>query len=173
MKIGNIIFNSKIKSEKGQYSPNSSGNITGKNIIINSRKEYEKKIATQLKKRIKLPQCKIFKFHLPYRLLILRIAKRLKSTAKRLNFWEKKENEITLKEVEQYQEIASTACKIIQKKGKKIQKKKNNDVSGKPKYNMTLMRKIEEEQLNKKINDNKKGNKKENKLQKQINDFKN
>jgi hypothetical protein len=45
MKIGNIIFNSKIKSEKGQYSPNSSGNITGKNIIINSRKEYEKKIA--------------------------------------------------------------------------------------------------------------------------------
>ena len=47
MKIGNIVFNSKIKTEKGQYTPNSYGNMSGKdNILINSRKEYEKKVLT-------------------------------------------------------------------------------------------------------------------------------
>ena len=175
--INNHIKINFIKAAKSKTKINQRQNLAKNNnnlyTLNNSYKLLIKKIATQLKKRIKLPQCKIFKIYLPYRLLILRIAKRLKSTAIRLNFWEKKENEITLKDVEQYQEIASTACKIIQKKGKKIHKKKNNDVSGKPKYNMTLMRKSEEEQYNKKINDNKKGNKKENKLQKQINDLKN
>ena len=47
IKIGNVVFNSKIKSEKGQYTPNSYGNMSGKdNILINSRKEYEKKVMT-------------------------------------------------------------------------------------------------------------------------------
>ena len=47
MKIGNIVFNSKIKTDKGQYTPNSYGNMSGKdNILINSRKEYEKKVLT-------------------------------------------------------------------------------------------------------------------------------
>jgi len=46
VKTGKIIFNSKKSSEKqGQYSPNSTGNLSGKNnIVINPRKEYEKKI---------------------------------------------------------------------------------------------------------------------------------
>ena len=43
IKIGNIIFNSK-KNEKGPNSPNSTGNMSEKNMIINSRKEHEKRI---------------------------------------------------------------------------------------------------------------------------------
>ena len=43
MKIGKIVFNSK-KSEKGQFSPNSTGNMSGQNVVINSRREYEKRI---------------------------------------------------------------------------------------------------------------------------------
>ena len=44
MKIGKVIFNSK-KSDKVQGTPNSTGNMSGKNnIVINSRKEYEKRI---------------------------------------------------------------------------------------------------------------------------------
>jgi len=45
MKIGKVVFNSKIKTEKGQFTPNSYGNMSGKdNIVINSRKEYEKRV---------------------------------------------------------------------------------------------------------------------------------
>jgi hypothetical protein len=81
-------------------------------------------------------------------------------------------------DVIQIQELASTSCKILQKNMKKNQKRKNLGVSGrqntkkKPEYNLTLMKKNEEEKLNKKINNNipaKKGNK----LQKQINELKN
>ena len=43
MKIGKVVFNSK-KSDKGQFSPNSTGNMSGHNVIINSRREYEKRI---------------------------------------------------------------------------------------------------------------------------------
>ena len=47
MKIGKVVFNSKIKTEKGQFAPNSYGNMSGKdNIVINSRKEYEKRVMT-------------------------------------------------------------------------------------------------------------------------------
>ena len=47
IKIGNVVFNSKIKSEKGQFTPNSYGNMSGKdNMLINSRKEFEKKVIT-------------------------------------------------------------------------------------------------------------------------------
>ena len=47
MKIGKVVFNSKIKTEKGQFTPNSYGNMSGKdNIVINSRKEYEKRVMT-------------------------------------------------------------------------------------------------------------------------------
>ena len=53
-----------------------------------------KRIAMQLRKRVKLPKCKIFKFYQKYRELILRIANGLKKTAKNLIFWEKKENNI-------------------------------------------------------------------------------
>ena len=166
---------SKTKINQRQNLVKTTNNL---NTLNNSYKLLIKKIATQLLKRTKLPKCKIFKIHLSYRLLILRIAKRLKSTAKRLNFWEKQENELTSKDVIQIQELASTSCKILQKNMKKNQKRKNLGVSGrqntkkKPEYNLTLMKKNEEEKLNKKINNNipaKKGNK----LQKQINELKN
>ena len=45
VKIGKVIYNSKMKVEKGQFTPNSSGNISGRNIIVSSKQEYEKKIA--------------------------------------------------------------------------------------------------------------------------------
>ena len=130
--------------------------VKNKNTNHNSYKALIKKIAFQLKKRTKLPECKIFKFYLSYRLLILRIAKRLKATAKRFNFWEKNETEMTLKDVDQIQEIASTAIKIIQNKGKKIQKRKNIASSGRqknksPKVKLNLLKKTEEEKI-KKIN---------------------
>ena len=100
-----------------------------KNIIKNEKyKLIIKKLAKNLKNRKKLPQCKIFKFFLSYRTLILRIAKGLKKTAKNLNFWEKWENKKIEQEldIDQIQEIASTACKIIQEGPRKsnINKKK-------------------------------------------------
>ena len=46
-----------------------------------------KRIASQLKKRIKFPSCKIIKIYQPYRTLIIRIAQAIKLSAKNLNFW--------------------------------------------------------------------------------------
>ena len=46
-----------------------------------------KRIASQLKKRIKFPSCKIIKIYQPYRTLILRIAQAIKLSAKNMNFW--------------------------------------------------------------------------------------
>lgn len=77
-----------------------------------------KKIANKLK-RIYFPKCKIIKFYLEYRLSILKIANKLKKTAKHINFWDKYLTNITEKEINQIQEIASTACKIIQAGGQK------------------------------------------------------
>ena len=156
---------------------------------LNDKNKYEsraykiliKKIAYQLKKRTKLPKCKIFKFYLPYKLLITRIAKKLKSTAKKLNFWDKTETEMTLQDVDQIQEIASTAMKIIQqKKIKKNPKKKNNtnntnknDTNNtnkqqkkkSPKMQLSLLKKTEEEKMNlEKNNKNNKLNKNHNQV---------
>ena len=139
-------------------------------INNNNKSSYKlliKKIAYQLKKRIKLPKCKIFKFYLSYRLLIMRIAKRLLSTAKKFNFWDKNDTEMTLQDVDEIQEIASTACKLIQKQGKKNPKKKNNNASSgrkkkkSPKIKLSLLKKSEEEKLNlmKKNNKNKSNDK--------------
>ena len=118
-----------------------------------SYKLLVKRIAIQLKKRTKLPKCKIFKFYSSYRLLIMRIAKQLKSTAKKLNFWDKNNSEMTLQEVDQIQEIASTACKIIQNQGKKNPKKKNISSSGiqkrkNPKNKISLLKKFGDERGN-------------------------
>ena len=86
--------------------------IEKKNIYKNNEK-YRliiKKTAKKLKKRVKFPKCKIFKFYLSYRTLILRIAKGIKQTAKKFNFWEKWEkSNITEQEINQIQEIAITA----------------------------------------------------------------
>ena len=56
-----------------------------------SYKSLIKKIAIQLKKRVKLPTSKILKVYQPYRTLILKIAHSIKNTAKNLNFWSKYE----------------------------------------------------------------------------------
>ena len=138
------------KAGESKTKANQRQNLTKKNNNNNSYKLLIKKIAYQLKKRTKLPKCKIFKFYLSYRILIMRIAKRLKSTAKKLNFWDKNDTEMTLQEVDQIQEIASTACKLIQNQGKKNQKKKNIASSGRkkkksPKVKMSLLKKSEEE----------------------------
>ena len=85
------------------------------------------KIAKILKHRVKFPKCKIFKFYLSYRTLILRIADGIKKTAKIFNFWEKWENNITEQEIKQIQEIASTACKIIQKNNSSGKNKKSKN----------------------------------------------
>ena len=169
------ITESKTKINQRQNLKNSN-----KKNIYESRsyKLLVKKIAYQLKKRIKLPKCKIFKFYLPYKLLITRIAKKLKSTAKKLNFWDKTETEMTLQDVDQIQEIASTAMKIIQqKKIKKNPKKKNNtnntnknDTNKQqrkksPKMQLSLLKKTEEEKMNlEKNNKNNKLNKNHNQV---------
>ena len=97
--------------------------IEKKNIYKNNEK-YRliiKKIAKKLKKRVKFPKCKIFKFYLSYRTLILRIAKGIKQTAKKFNFWEKWEkSNITEQEINQIQEIAITACKYLEEGSKKL-----------------------------------------------------
>ena len=124
----------------------------------NKYKMLVKKIAKILKKRVKFPKCKIFKFYNSYRTLILRIASGIKKTAKKLNFWEKWENKnnITEKEIFEIQEIASTSCKIIQQKNNESKKviniklstsKKNNKNT---EYNLSLFKKnTEKEELNK------------------------
>ena len=99
------------------------------NDSINKNERYKfliKKIAKKLKKRVKLPTCKIFKFYYSYRMLIMRIAQGIKKTAKKLNFWEKWDNNITEKEINEIQEIASTSCKILQKGNIKSKKRELN-----------------------------------------------
>ena len=126
---------SKTPEKKNIYKNN-----TKYNLII-------KKIAKKLKKRKKFPKCKIFKFYISYRILILRIAKGIKQTAKRFNFWEKWEKNninniknITEQEINQIQEIASTACKFLEEENKKIggRKKKISSSDKKNKKNIKI-----------------------------------
>lgn len=63
----------------------------GKNL---NYKLLIKRIGIQLKHRVCLPKCKIIKVYQPYRTLILRIAQQIKNTAKDLNFWNKSSNKI-------------------------------------------------------------------------------
>ena len=107
----------------------------------NSRYKFlVKKIAMRLKKRVKLPKCKIFKFHYPYRKLILRISNGIKKTAKRLNFWEKWENKIENnanpnKTVEQGRISSKKNIKI------RLSGMKNNNSKDSIKINISLIKK--------------------------------
>ena len=56
-----------------------------------------KRIASQLKKRIKFPSCKIIQIYQPYRTLIIRIALAIKLSAKNLNFWNNSNNSNEIK----------------------------------------------------------------------------
>ena len=107
----------------------------------NSRYKFlVKKIAMRLKKRVKLPKCKIFKFHYPYRKLILRISNGIKKTAKKLNFWENWENKIEnkanpSKTVEQGTNSSKKSIKI------RLSGMKNNDSKNSFKINISLIKK--------------------------------
>ena len=160
MKIININpINKKIALNISKKKENHRNNIKYKMLI--------KKIANKLKKRIYFPKCKIIKFYLEYRLSILKIANKLKKTAKHINFWDKYLTNITMKEISQIQEIASTACKIIQAGGqKKINKKKFSSANKKSnrknikkrKINIAILEKNNERELYK-DNDNNDNNK--------------
>ena len=110
----------------------------------NSRYKFlVKKIAMRLKKRVKLPKCKIFKFHDPYRKLILRISNGIKKTAKNLNFlenWENKnENNANLsKTVEQGTNSSKKSIKI------RLSGMKNKDSKNSFKINISLTKKSKE-----------------------------
>ena len=155
----------KIQIYKAPINPE---NQNFKNLYKNNLK-YKlliKKIAKNLCKRKYFPKCKIFKFYLSYRILILRIAKRIKRTAKKLNFWEKWENNITEQEINQIQEIASTACKIIQEKGKKKFSSSDRKNKKNMKVGLSLFKKNENTLINN-------GNDDKSEIQQKINILKN
>ena len=162
---GDILSNVTFGEPSGSSSQIISDIITENNSFNNNRyKILIKKIAKNLKKRVKFPKCKIFKFYNSYRMLILRIAKGIKKTAKQLNFWEKWENNITEKEIIEIQEIASTSCKIIQERNNGSKKNINLSPNKKSKknvnINLSLFKKITENEESKSLN-NKKDNNKE------------
>ena len=71
------MFNSNKKLRKKNNEQSKSLNLNYKLLI--------KRIASQLRKRVKLPTCKIIKVYQPYRELILRIARGIKKTSKKYN----------------------------------------------------------------------------------------
>lgn len=117
-------------------------------------KNIIKKIENNLKKRVYFPKCKIFKFYMTYRLLILRIAKGMKKNLNKINFFEKFEIINNEQKIIPKKEINSTSLKIIPEKGEKIYKKiifyseKKKNI----KINFPLFKKNEKLNLN--INNN-------------------
>ena len=83
--FGKEIFGSNKKLRKRKNKESKNLNLNYKLLI--------KRIAAQLKKRIKLPTCKILKIYQPYRELILRIARGIKKTSKKYNNKEINTNE--------------------------------------------------------------------------------
>ena len=75
--FGKELFNSNKKLRKKNNEQSKSLNLNYKLLI--------KRIAAQLRKRVKLPTCKIIKVYQPYRELILRIARGIKKTSKKYN----------------------------------------------------------------------------------------
>ena len=73
-----------------------------------------KRIATQLKKRVNFPKCKIIKVYKPYRTLIMRIAHGIKNTAKNLNYWNKWDNDKIQKEKKR-DELSKFGISLIKK----------------------------------------------------------
>ena len=74
-----------------------------------------KRIASQLKKRIKFPSCKIIKIYQPYRTLILRIAQAFKLSAKNLNFWNTCGNNNEIKKENTNKEMAKFERELMKK----------------------------------------------------------
>ena len=131
-----------------------------KNNNIRNDPKYKiiiRKIANKLKKRIKFPKCKIFKFYMTYRILILRIANEIKKS-KKANFFEKKENNKIGKDINQIKEIDSISPKIKKEEGKQKIIRKIIYFSGRKKniqINLSLFRKNEKiKKTNLDINNN-------------------
>ena len=144
------LFRSQNKS--GEKSPDKTPfnnvqviNLGKKNLINDERyKILVKKIANQLRKRIKLPTSKILKIYESYVILIKRIAKALKASMDKkikVNKINKIEEEKTNTVIEKPIEIIEENKIII----KKPESKKNSKSKRKIEYNMTLLRKSEEE----------------------------
>ena len=93
----------KRKSSKKKYKKNP-------NYIL-----LVKRIASQLKKRIKFPSCKIIKIYQPYRTLILRIAQAIKLSAKNLNFWNTCGNNSEIKNENTSKEMAKFERELMKK----------------------------------------------------------
>ena len=109
-----------------------------------NNQEYKtaiKRIANTLKKRVKLPKCKLFKFYIAYRLLILKIVKGIKNNTKKLNFLEKLENNKTEQEINQIQKIDSNT--FLEERKKMISKEiiSYSDRKKNIKINLTLFTK--------------------------------
>ena len=72
----------------GKPNINSSKNLKKRKNDANNNIKYKqliKRISSQLKKRVKLPTCKIIKIYKSYRELIFRIAEGIKRTSKNIN----------------------------------------------------------------------------------------
>ena len=107
----------KLRNEKNEED----NNLKYKNLI--------KKISSQLRKRVKLPTCKIIKIYQPYRNLILRIAEGIKKTSKK------------------YNSIDKNAKKQSGKSGASLIFKEKNNYSKKS-YSNSKSKKIMEENIN-------------------------
>ena len=107
----------KLRNEKNEED----NNLKYKNLI--------KKISSQLRKRVKLPTCKIIKIYQPYRNLILRIAEGIKKTSKK------------------YNSIDKNAKKQSGKSGASLIFKEKNNYS-KKNYSNSKSKKIMEENIN-------------------------
>ena len=93
--LGKTDFDSNINKNNPELFSFGKSSIINSGIRINYNgkeenkdSEYKKlikKISNQLKRRIKLPTCKIIKIYQPYRTLILRIAQGIKRTAKSID----------------------------------------------------------------------------------------
>ena len=104
-------------------------NTYNRNAKSNDNSRYKiliKKIAKKLKKRVKLPKCKIFKFHYRYRELILRISRGIKKTAIKLNFWGKwgPKNESNNNIMNNIQKIDTSSFQILKQESNNSRRKK-------------------------------------------------
>ena len=74
-----------------------------------------KRIASQLKKRINFPTCKIIKVYQPYRTLIIRIAQAIKLSATNLNCWRDRVNTNDMAKEKMIQERAEYGIGLMTK----------------------------------------------------------
>ena len=123
-----------LQSPKKQ-NPNKRIELVKKEIKIennnNSNSNYQlliKRIAAQLRHRVRLPTSKIIKVYEPYRTLIMRIANGIKKTAKNFNYWNKWENDKSQSDkiVEEKKKFGITLMKKEQSNSKNLIENKEN-----------------------------------------------